>query len=546
MRAARPRLPALLVVALLAGCQVDVEGAPCSAPGTTIDCPGGQACGNELRCSVRAAACLATRCTPGVGDACLDPSGVGSGTALARRCTAADAACGAWIVDSCAGQGLVCGARAGGAACECPEGGWELVVRPDGGPAGDPPYATGAATPPVCAFRTIADAMARAGALRELDPAHAVTVTLAGAPAGGTATFPTVSPLFVNRGVTLRSDPASGGTSEILTGSSASSVVLRDGATLRGVTVRSSSTDGLNGVDVYGSGSGRPVRVSAVTVVGPGAAAGQGGSGLWIGGDAVVLADDLHVRDFAGPGLFVDAALSATTPVSISGGSITACGAGALVHSGRFVLDGVRVSGNAGRGVDVEPLEASTVAVEVRSSRIVGNGDTGIALVGVSELRVSHTTVFGNGATTAWGGAAVASGTTRRGGGVVLSGVPPPAEALELRGNRIYGNGGDQVLALGPATATWVLDQPATCLDAQGPVTNMIGCYDPSPAGTTGASRGIVAIDAAASALNQWWEGGVAPSSLDVARLPAGTIPATTACVWTTPALSCGSEEPPP
>jgi hypothetical protein len=228
--------------------------------------------------------------------------------------------------------------------------------------------------------------------------------------------------------------------------------------------------------------------------------------------------------------------------ITIARGSVTGNGgAGIVANAGRVHLDGVRVEGNAGRGVEV----AAGVAAEIRGAKIVKNGDTGLALSGASAIRVTRNTVWGNGATTAWGGSATPSGLARRAGGVVLSGTPPAAGAFELWGNRIYGNGGDQLLLLGPPAATWSLDQPATCTGADGPVTNMIGCYDPEPAGTTGASRGIVAIDTNASALNQWW-GPSGASASDATRLPSGTIPVSTTCQWTTPGLACDSEDPPP
>jgi hypothetical protein len=67
------RLPlAAALAALLGGCVVDVDGAPCAVSGQSTDCPSGQACGNDHRCSARAQACVSSgsRCEPG---ACLDP-----------------------------------------------------------------------------------------------------------------------------------------------------------------------------------------------------------------------------------------------------------------------------------------------------------------------------------------------------------------------------------------------------------------------------------------------------------------------------------------
>lgn len=549
-RLARPRrtAPALAAVAaaLLGACAVDVNGAPCAVPGTTTDCPGGQACGNDLRCSARALACAASRCTPGAGDACLDPAGAGTGTAVARWCDARDPVCGAWVEDRCADRGLVCGGRSGGARCECAaSAARELTVLPDGGTAAALPYATGAASPPGCAFRTLGAALARARDLRRLDPASVVTVTAAGVPAGSTRTFSEASgeqfALTVQAGVVLRTDARSGGGTYELAQDhpgGSTSVVLYAGAALDGFTIRNVAAGAVQAVLHLCGGGVDPAIVSSVDVVAGagGAPAATGISGV---DDCPLVLADVRVRD-AGVGIRWESAAQLT----MSGGAVTgSAGDGIVAAGGRVLLEDVRVAGNAGRGVD-----ASHAAVEIRRARIVRNGDTGLAVADAPELRVSGTTVWANGATTAWAGPS--SGIARRAGGLALSGPPPAAGSLELWGNRVYGNGGDQVLIAGPPALSWNLDhQPVApgCLDAQGTAPNLIGCYDPEPAGTTGASRGLVAIDVAASARNQWWAGDGTPSSGDAAAFPAGTVPVDgQTCLPSTPALSCGSEDPPP
>jgi hypothetical protein len=540
------RLSALLCAALLGACTVDVEGAPCTVPGATTDCPGGQACGNDRRCSARALACAASRCTPAVGDACLDPAGLGSGTALARWCSDADPVCGSWVVDRCADQGLECGGRSGAARCECPPAATRaLAVLPGGAPVDAPPYATGAATPAACAFRTLTDALIRAGELRRLDPATVVTVTAGGAPAGSTVTFSATAGerfvLNVGRGVVLRADPASGGTYEIVQDqpTPATAVVLYAGATLEGFTIRN-VTGGADHHAVFHLCAGReePTRVSRVILDARGAGSARYGIGLHATQPCPLRLEDVQIRN-AGVGILWEPDPAGTAQLTVAGGAVTGgSGAGIVATGGRLLVDGARVEGNAGRGI-----EAAGAAVELRGARIVRNGDTGVALSGAGEVRLGGNTIWANGATTAWGGAATPSGIARRAGGLVLSGTPPAA--LEVRGNRIYGNGGDQVLFLGPGSATWNLDQPA-CSDAAGLLANVLGCFDPAPAGTTGASRGLVAIDAGASAQNQWWGPG-GPAASDAVQLPSGTaIPVTTGCLWATPALACDSEDPPP
>ena len=99
----------------LAACTVNVEGAPCSAPGATVDCPDKQACGNDLRCSARALDCKTTgsMCTPGPAE-CISAQ-------VSKRCDGSDPVCGTWVTDDCAARGMGCGTRGSSGACECPE-----------------------------------------------------------------------------------------------------------------------------------------------------------------------------------------------------------------------------------------------------------------------------------------------------------------------------------------------------------------------------------------------------------------------------------------
>ena len=85
----RAAIVAVATLALVA-CQVNVEGAHCNQPGSAEQCPSGQACGNDGRCSERAAACGA-RCTPGEVRC-----GGTSGSAAVKTCT--DAGCNDYIV----------------------------------------------------------------------------------------------------------------------------------------------------------------------------------------------------------------------------------------------------------------------------------------------------------------------------------------------------------------------------------------------------------------------------------------------------------------
>jgi hypothetical protein len=90
---------------LLAACGVDTEGAPCAA---NDNCPAGQGCGANLRCSAKALAC--TSCRPD-DRRCADDG------AVATCVAAADAVCSSWSAAPCS-AGQVCGDAS--SACVAP------------------------------------------------------------------------------------------------------------------------------------------------------------------------------------------------------------------------------------------------------------------------------------------------------------------------------------------------------------------------------------------------------------------------------------------
>jgi hypothetical protein len=581
--APRARLAAALAAALLGACTLEVEGAPCRTPGGTSDCPGGQACGNDLRCSARALACWTRQasCTPGAGGACLDPTGLetAGATAQARRCTDSDPVCGAWVVEPCAAGGLECRVRAPaggvpGAWCGCADalpGSRELLVRPEGTVAGRAPFPTGAAVPLACAFRRLGDALAAAALAVDpgTDPTAVATVTVTGAAAGSTRTFSAaatgeVYPLVIPDRVALRSDAGAGSSSEIVfdsVGPAQTPVELHSGGALAGFTIRNGAADATHDAVVLRcDGRAAPPRLSAVVLDGRGAGSARLGRGLLAGGTCGLAAAGLEVRDVSGPGVLVED-LAGGAQVTLTGGSVQGCGEGVVIGKpsglgtmGRVVLDGVRIAGNAGMGLRTDALDG-TPRLEVRNAKVVGNGDTGIALAHAIEARITGTTVYANGAATSWGGPGSGlSGIARRAGGLVLQGNPPAAGALELGGNRIYGNLGDQLLVFGltTATATWNLDGPACAAGGFAvPLTTHLGCYDPDAAATPVPYKGLVSVDAALSARNLAWRDamGQPDATLDYSWFhvdPRLIGTATPGCLDHLPAnLDCGSEDPP-
>ena len=562
------RLPlAAALAALLGGCVVDVDGAPCTVPGQSTDCPSGQACGNDRRCSARAAACVSSgaRCTPGSGGACLDPSGVSSGEDQARRCVADDPVCGRWIVEPCTDAGLTCALRTDvGARCVCPPTATrDLAVRPDGSPGDAPPFPTGAGSPPVCAFLRLGDGLEAARGIAAADPSAAVTVTAGGVAAGATRTFSGATgerfPLPITDRVSLRSEPG-GGAYEIVFDAEngpTAPVVLHSGGALAGFAVRNGKADASHdALQLSCDGSTTPARLASVTLDGRGAGGVRLGHGVVAGSTCGIVAQDVTVRDMSVAALVIDSAAGLPS-VAFTGGSITGCGDGIVVTNGRLLLDGARVAGNAGMGVRADSF-GGIPRVEVRRSKIVGNGDTGIALVSAPEVRITGTTVYANGAVKSWWGAPP-SNEARRSGGIVLLGEPPAPGLLDVTRNRVYANQGDQFLVIGTARA-WTLDGAGCGTDADGPLFNSLGCYDPTPAGTTATGttvpyRGLVAIDAVAVAKYVAWQS-LTPSvsvdywsfggSVTLQGTPQPFCANSPPLDWTASSSPCTSEDPVP
>jgi hypothetical protein len=98
---------AILLALALAACGVDVEGAPCATPGEITNCPTGQACGADLRCSVKALDCA--KCVP--GDRRCASGGV-------ETCVAGGA-CSSWSLSACPAP-QTCHDSAAGPSCACP------------------------------------------------------------------------------------------------------------------------------------------------------------------------------------------------------------------------------------------------------------------------------------------------------------------------------------------------------------------------------------------------------------------------------------------
>jgi len=404
----------------------------------------------------------------------------------------------------------------------------------------------------VCSYRRLSDALSAAAQI-VADPTAVATVTAVGVAAGGTRTFSSATgetfPLVVRERVSLMSDGAAGGGSYELVfdaaGAASAAVELHSGGALADFTVRNGGAGATaDAIALRCDGRSAPARLTGVVLDGRSAGGARLGHGFVVDGTCGVVAEDVHVRDMAVAAVAID---SSAAEVAFTGGSITSSGDGVLLGDGRLLLDGVRVASNAGMGIRANDDFHGAPRVEVRRSKVIGNGDTGVALVNASEVRMTGTTVFANGAARSWGGVLVASHVARRAGGLVLWGNPPAAGSVEFGRNRIYANAGDQVLALG-TPSTWSLDGPVSCgSDASGPRFSTIGCYDPTSAGTLVPYRGLVAIDAGVSATNVAWPETVTPSvTTDFYKYGGGSVTLNPWCPEGDPTLVCTSEDPVP
>lgn len=450
-----PATAALAAALAAAACSVDVEGAPCSVPGSREECPSGQACGTGLTCSERAASCQP--CT--VGD-------VGCSGGDVKVCTAAgDDACGAWTLDGggveCRAQGLECGTRSGAPDCECPAfAGPELAVDPvAGSTAAAFPYASGAATPPQCRFASLAAAIARAGQVASAT----APATVRAYGAGAQLVFDE-APIAIPAHVTVSASPDATVTVLRPASSTDSALVTLSGA-LDGFRVEAAGATGPGVATACAPGAAP--TLDGVTVNGGGTLT----AGIDVSGACGADVAGVDVSNVAGPALLVRADPAAT--VTVSSGTFRASGVGARVTGGdvTFGADGVPVgtatfADNAAEGLVV--TGAAVSATTVRRAAVHGNGGTGVVLEMVNpaaQVELRGCDVYRNGSA---GARAYGPEASRRtaGGVFVAQGSLP----LAFQGNRVFANAGDQ-LAFESSGTGWSIAPPAC-----GPSSNLFHC----------------------------------------------------------------------
>jgi hypothetical protein len=447
MRRALASAAALLVAA----CHVDVEGAICHVPGATAECPAGQACGNDGRCSARALACetAGTRCEPGSAACAGDDD-----EERVERCTGAvDPVCGSWAVEECTAAGLRCGTRSGEAGCECPAfDGAELAADPVAGSRDPdlPPFPTGAASPASCRFGRLGDAL---DAARDALVAHPEGTAVRAYGAGGPLVFGDVAngetfPLTVVAGVTLRGAVAPAGPT----------IVRAEGATGTGISA------------VCGA-AGKP-RIEDLTLDGGGSL--TRGIDVVAGSCGAALAR-VNVSGVNGPAL----ALLADTgvEVAVTASSFRESAVGVYGLGGRLVLgspdspsDGVEASGNAAEGILLKGASTRTLDVEIYDGKVMENGGTGVMLDVVStasRLTVRRCDVYANGRDQP---RKYGPDPQRVAGGILIR--QSSLSAFAFDGNRLWSNARDQLAFETSGTAWSLASGAASC----GPASNLFAC----------------------------------------------------------------------
>jgi hypothetical protein len=480
-----------LAAALATACAVHVDGAPCSVPGTTADCPQDQACGNDHQCSARALACAASRCSPGATH--CSPTRA----ATAVRCEVVDPVCGTWVEDDCAARGLECGMRGSG-ACECPEYvGTVVVADPGGSPSRDTvPFPRGQASPRECRFGSLADALVSLAATTVPG-----TVTIAGEP-GVAAVFGAETgeawPLLVPSNVTVRAAPAPAGPSTIRGGTDAASAgtLVRVLGALEGLRIEGGGARGV-GVELACEQAGAPalrnVRVEGGGFLDPSFVMTAGlGTGVSVTATCGARLEGVEVTGVAGPALSVEASAGV---VQVVGGTYGGSEIGIWLRGGRTSVSPngsarVSVAGNAWAGIAMSGgsnggLFGAGVApaASIDGVDVAGNGGLGIIVSGLDpagwSVALTRCDVSGNGRTRAF------TIAQRQAGGVLISLGAVPATLSGFAGNRLWSNAGDQLVIESDSNSQI---GPSQC----GPGTNVFACMAPGAWGVRGVGTGTV------------------------------------------------------
>jgi hypothetical protein len=428
----------------VATCAQDASnGLGCWYASGAVACPSPQVCA----ASGGVASCECPPAGGAVGQSCTTEGALSCGGGQSLRCaTPAGSACRVWTVAAdCAAGGLACEAATGACACP-PNAGPDFFADAFAGSAASAtPQPTGVESPAACRFRSLTDALSAAEAAAGSGRAVRAGGWSSGPPMVFSEANGEVFPIGVPAGVALAAAEATPGhyviqpASPVPSSGGASPVVaLGDGASLAGIVVRpgqaSSASDAVL-LACSGSG-GATARVTGVTLEGTPS------------GSSVPSVDD---------GVHVSGACSVE-------------------------LSGVEVAGFARAGLRLQPTGLGSVAVANGSIR--GCADTGLVVEAgaLSSVHIAGQEITGNRGVTPRGTAG------RTVGGALFLGAKPAT--LRFTGNRVFGNGGDQVMvfsSFGTPSDPWDLAGGSACSNPPAAPNNVIACYDPA---TNGAGPG--------------------------------------------------------
>jgi hypothetical protein len=417
----------ILAALAFAACKVDVEGAGCVTPGSRAECPDGQACGNDLRCSIRAASCAA-RCDLGP-TRCID------GATLETCIPDLDPVCGTLRPQACA-TNLACVDRPTSHACECAANLTAVFAAGTGGSSlGGPWYPTGLPDPPQCRFKKLGDALDAAVAY-----GGTTTVQAFGGGSGGPVMFTSETfPLVVPADVTIFGADSPAGETIIQGDAATPATMVTLQGTLERVHLQNVSMTG-NGVDMTCGATGSPTLRDVVVSAG----AQKLAKGVTVSGPCGAILERVDASGASAAAL--DIAVPATPIVIVSGCWLHGCGAGIQASGGKVGIFAdsttgalTQVTDNTGAGIVLSGTTATEASLA--SVLVARNGGTGIYINQIpiaSKLTMVSCDVHSNGTATPQ---TYGPSPQRVAGGILLT--QSSLATFSLQSNRIYANDGN-------------------------------------------------------------------------------------------------------
>jgi hypothetical protein len=474
----------LLAAALgLSACSVEVEGAACSAAGDTAECPSGQRCGLDLKCSTRAASATCALC-PRDATRC----GTGSQSNVEKCSHDSDSVCGNWEVSSVCGADQECDGSASDHVCRCAV----FTVDP-----------AGAAAQTACRYAAIKDAIKDAGD-------RGKNRVLLGGDAGqtyGTA-LADANGIDVPAGMMLAgadSPPAPGSRILVLSGGS-EGVKLGAGASLFGVKVRRGSGGPLVAVRVTGTSPVSAASLDTVIVDKDGSGAFE--IGVLVEGSGGVRLDGIQVLGATAAGMDV-ARIDVDQAVVVNDAVLDGNAIGVKLERGDLTLSTSRILRSSAEGISSQLGQTGLARLTVLGGIVARGLSVGVAVTNLDLLDLEQTQICGNA-----GRNQSLLSTTRLVGGFLALGRPPSQVAIKA--NNFHDNGGDQVF-IGGTSTPWSLGA-ASCDGVGAVAPNVL-------AGYSAPGVGLAAVGAPVDATAVSWKTIEFPSGgTDFISLATGTV----------------------